>query len=98
MAYSSIDSDNRGTDLVQELRLRRWARENYVPVELRDQSWHAHVLDEMHRKDLELNAAAEYGGVAQRIVPLVSEHGPALRGPHRDIVRANVLARVPFVE
>lgn len=86
------------TDLVQELRLRRWARENYVPVELRDQSWHPHVLDEMQRKDQERNAADKYGGIAQRIVPLVSEHSPALRGPHRDVVRAHVLARIPFVE
>ena len=31
-------------------------------------------------------------------VPLVTAHGPALRGPHRDIVRAQVLARIPFVE
>jgi len=85
-------------DLVEELRLRRWARENYVPVNFRDDSWDACVLEEMQCRDQELTAAEDYAGVAQRIVPLVTEHGPALRGPHRDVVRAQVLARVPFVE
>lgn len=42
-----------GLDLVDELRLRRWARENYMPVELRDDEWHPVVLDEMSRRDAE---------------------------------------------
>ena len=40
-------------DLIEELRLRRWARENYVPRNRRECSWHAVVLDEMERKDRE---------------------------------------------
>jgi hypothetical protein len=40
-------------DFIEELRLRRWARQNYVPPEERDSSWHPVVLDEMDRKDLE---------------------------------------------
>ena len=40
-------------DFIEELRLRRWAREHYVPVERRQASWHPVVLDEMGRKDLE---------------------------------------------
>ncbi|HEY2249729.1 MAG TPA: hypothetical protein VGH74_01665 [Planctomycetaceae bacterium] len=98
MALAPRISTEPATDLVEELRLRRWARANYVPVEFRDQCWEACVLDEMQRKDQDLMAADDYVGVAQRIVPLVTEHGPALRGPHRDVVRAQVLARVPFVE
>ena len=27
-------------DLIEELRLRRWARENYVPPENRQRTWH----------------------------------------------------------
>jgi hypothetical protein len=40
-------------DLIEELRLRRWAREHYVPREKRQSSWHPVVLDEMARKDHE---------------------------------------------
>jgi hypothetical protein len=40
-------------DFIEELRLRRWARENYVPREQRDTSWHPVGLEEMDRKDLE---------------------------------------------
>ncbi len=40
-------------DFIEELRLRRWARENYVPQGQRERSWHHVVLDEMHRKDQE---------------------------------------------
>ena len=98
MAHTPLISTDPATDLVQELRLRRWARENYVPVEFRDQSWHCCVLDEMDRRDEELNTTDDYCGVAQRVVPLVPEHRPALRGPHHDIARSHVLARIPFVE
>ncbi len=38
-------------DFIQEIRLRTWARENYVPEEDRDQNWHPIVIDEMRSKD-----------------------------------------------
>ncbi len=38
-------------DLIEELRLRRWARENYVPSPERDTAWHPIIHDEMNRKD-----------------------------------------------
>ncbi|HZT81794.1 MAG TPA: hypothetical protein VFA26_16325 [Gemmataceae bacterium] len=44
-------------DFIEELRLRRWARENHVPPELREATWHPVILDEMARKDLDLTAA-----------------------------------------
>ena len=40
-------------DFIEELRLRRWARENYVPAESRVVHWHPVILDEMQRRDLE---------------------------------------------
>ncbi len=40
-------------DLIEELRLRRWARENYVPVDRRERSWHPVIHDEMSKKDVE---------------------------------------------
>lgn len=43
----------RDVDLIEELRLRRWARENYVPAAERDATWHPIILEEMSRKDVE---------------------------------------------
>ncbi len=40
-------------DLIEELRLRRWAREHYVPLHERERSWHTVVHDEMKKKDHE---------------------------------------------
>jgi hypothetical protein len=45
-------------DFIEELRLRRWARENYVPRSQRQPTWHPVVLDEMTRKDRELSEEA----------------------------------------
>lgn len=42
-------------DLVEELRLRRWARNNHVPPADRDADWHPIVLDEMNNRDAELD-------------------------------------------
>jgi hypothetical protein len=40
-------------DFIEELRLRRWAREHYVPCNDRDGRWHPIILEEMSRKDEE---------------------------------------------
>ena len=40
-------------DFIEELRLRRWARENYVPGPQREQNWHPIVHEEMEKKDNE---------------------------------------------
>ena len=45
-------------DFIEELRLRRWARENYVSRNEREVSWHPVILDEMNRKERE-SAAVE---------------------------------------
>jgi hypothetical protein len=42
-------------DFIEELRLRRWARENYVPRNQRELSWHPVILDEMDQKDGEMS-------------------------------------------
>lgn len=46
-------------DAIEELKLRRWARENYVDDGDRDQAWHPVILDEMTRRDIERSAADE---------------------------------------
>jgi len=38
-------------DFIEELLLRRWARENFVPATQRDTAWHPIILEEMSRKD-----------------------------------------------
>jgi hypothetical protein len=40
-------------DFIEELRLRRWAREHYVPRGQRKQTWHPVVHEEMEKKDKE---------------------------------------------
>lgn len=40
-------------DFIEELRLRRWARENYVPRDERARTWHPVIHEEMEKKDLE---------------------------------------------
>jgi hypothetical protein len=44
-------------DPVEEMRLRTWARRNYLPEDERDQNWHPIVLEEMVRKDHEHSRA-----------------------------------------
>jgi hypothetical protein len=41
-------------DLIEELKLRRWARENYQPPPQRQPDWHPVVHEEMRKKDREL--------------------------------------------
>ena len=42
-------------DAIEEIRLRTWARKNYTPAPQRDDTLHPIILDEMKRKDEELN-------------------------------------------
>ena len=40
-------------DAIEEMRLRTWARQNYVRVDERNGGMHPIVLDEMNRRDHE---------------------------------------------
>jgi hypothetical protein len=51
-------------DFIEELRLRRWARENYVPQPKRDRGWHPVIHDEMGRKDGDLRSQSNSAPVA----------------------------------
>ncbi len=44
-------------DFIDELRLRRWARENYVSGGNRAKDWHPVIHDEMRKKDTEMAEA-----------------------------------------
>jgi hypothetical protein len=45
-------------DFIEELRLRRWARENYVGPEERSRKWHPVIHEEMEKKDDEADSPA----------------------------------------
>ena len=45
---------NHDVDPVEEMKMRTWARRHYAPAEERDGNWHPIVLDEMFRKDREI--------------------------------------------
>ena len=57
-------------DMLKELRLRRWARENFVSPEERSADWHQVVLDEMRLRDAELAAMLSGGYFGSNLVPL----------------------------
>ena len=57
-------------DLVDELRLRRWARENYVPAASRDGNWHRVVLEEMQHKEEDLRRTSEAPHFSETSIPL----------------------------
>jgi hypothetical protein len=61
-------------DFVRELRLRQWARQNFVPAESRKMSWHPVVLDEMMRRDLEL--LNELQATTHECEPVAIENSP----------------------
>jgi len=65
-------SEQTNPTLIQELRLRRWARANYVPADQRtDNHWHPVVLNEMEKRDVEMERAAEMDdAILTQFVPL----------------------------
>ena len=65
-------SEQTDTTLIQELRLRRWARANYVPADQRtDNHWHPVVLNEMERRDVEMKRTADMDeAILTQFVPL----------------------------
>lgn len=76
-------------DLVEELRLRRWARLNYVGPDERSRRWHPLIIDEMLRKDHEL-AAQEREHPGRAIAP-IAPAALALR-PRRAVAPPRFLA------
>lgn len=65
---TSSDKAIESISVEHELRLRRWAREYYVPADKRSEAWHPVILQEMRFKDLE---EAEIQPIEQiRYVPL----------------------------
>mgnify|MGYP001160601905 CR=1 FL=1 len=73
-------------DLIDELRMRRWARENYVAGDARHPDWHAVIVDEMLRRDAELLVEDDTSAdwlVPLTPVPFVGDAPHQLLGPHQ---------------
>jgi hypothetical protein len=82
-------------DVLDEFRLRRWARENYVTTDRRDPAWHPIVHHEMSLRDNELEPASDAGSPGARVVPLAPDVGWTLHGPHSESRKPPVLFSVP---
>lgn len=90
-------------DLVAELKLRQWARRNYVTPSLRrDDDWHSVVLEEMRLRDNELASIEPLRTVVTStgIVPLepsrherIDAGHDLVRGPHigQHVARGNAV-------
>lgn len=88
-------------DPIKELRLRRWARQNYVPPAERANSWHPIVLEEMRLKDAEMPVTAEPNLFVSAFVPLAPEPIHVLHEAHDEVPAPNMIrqtdsVRVPF--
>ncbi|HVJ86627.1 MAG TPA: hypothetical protein VM452_13340 [Caulifigura sp.] len=80
-----------GLDIVEELRLRRWARENYQSAENRAVDWHPVIHDEMERRDAEVALLDAPPILAARFYPnrrLDDVFGPHELRPHYELEAA----------
>ncbi|QDU80393.1 hypothetical protein Pla110_21220 [Polystyrenella longa] len=89
------------TDIVKELRLRSWARQNYVAPADRSTDWHPIVLDEMNRRDVEAAAMQEDIAAWQQtktspssIVPLIPGSLLKLHPPHKEVPAPKFMSQV----
>lgn len=51
IAVAETVREEGDVDVIDEIRLRTWARRNYTPLAERNEDWHPVVLDEMRRID-----------------------------------------------
>lgn len=78
-------------DLAKELRLRRWARKNYVSAENRSAKWHPVVLDEMRKRDLELKHRQAGQTICSTFVPLPPTEFRRFDEAHKSVGEPNLL-------
>jgi hypothetical protein len=85
-------------DILQELRLRNWARAHYVPLHERKETWHPIVLDEMRNRDRELAETADRPRAGTRYVPLAPIERPIIHEAHDPIPDPKMLKRATRAE
>lgn len=84
-------------DFVAELKLRQWARRNYVTPDLRrDDDWHPVVLEEMRLRDDELATMEPLRTIVTSagIVPLQPSRHDRIDAAHDPVRRPHVSHRV----
>jgi hypothetical protein len=86
-----LRASTRLVDAVDELRLRCWARRNYVPAWERDADWHSVILEEMRSRDAELSQMDPLDALAAMYVPLEPEALPGLHPAHDELPAPNIL-------
>lgn len=90
-----MNSDNRDIELIAELRLRQWARRNYVSAAERcDSDWHSVVVNEMRRidRDLSLVEIPQTVVTSTGVAPLEPSQHQAIRidEPHAAVPAPNI--------
>ena len=86
-----LRSSTRPVDAVEELRLRCWARRNYLPIWERDSGLNPIVLEEMAARDQELSAMDPLDALASMIVPLEPDALQFLHPAHAELPAPNIL-------
>ncbi len=86
-------------DLIEEFRLRVWARSHYVPANARDRSWHNCIIDEMQRMDREqvdISCTVDYQPDASvsTFVPLAPSQILKRHDPHSHLADPNLLKKI----
>ncbi len=76
---------NSQINVIRELRLRRWARNHYVPAEERLSTWNPVVLEEMMVRDREIQSQLENAPpLVSQFVPLSPEPVNILHPAHEN--------------
>lgn len=83
--------------LEDEFRIRRWAREYYVPAEQRHRSWHPVFLAEMARLDEELIDSESRRSRAHSFVPLAPGEFYRLDPRHAAMAAPKILLTIARV-
>ena len=86
-------------NVIRELRLRRWARNHYVPAKERLSTWNPVVLEEMMVRDSEIQSQVDNAPpLVSQFVPLSPEPVNILHQAHEDQNEPKMLQAIQEVK